>query len=224
MMSIVFEDLHFAYPGSDPIFRGVNCEIHPGEFLLLTGSNGSGKSTFLRLLNGLLKPSRGNITVEGMNTRETATARLAAVIAVTFQHPSDQIFASTVRGEVRYGPKNLGRSNADTLAAQALDLFGLAQYADMHPYDLPASHRRLLTIASAVAMGTPFLAFDEPSVHLSQPERLLFLRALEALRPEKRTYLIVTHDVRFFRPLCTGEIVFQDGRVHRRSGGNARPA
>ncbi|MBI4418495.1 MAG: ABC transporter ATP-binding protein, partial [Ignavibacteriales bacterium] len=175
------------------------------------GPNGAGKSTLLRLLNGLLKPSAGAVTVEGLDTRDVPTARLAAKIAVTFQHPADQIFSSTVLGEVRYGPRNLGRSDPDGNARRALELFDLDQYSSAHPYDLPPSLRRLLTIASAVAMGSPFLAFDEPSVHLTQPERMVFLRVLRQLGSEGRTFIIVSHDLEYFLPICTKVVVMEGG-------------
>lgn len=214
-MSIVLESVQFGYGGADPVLRGAHCEIGEGEFVLITGRNGAGKSTMLRLFNGLLRPVSGRVLVNGVDTRTTTTAALAAHIAVTFQHPSDQLFASTVFGEARYGPRNLGRPDPDADARHALELFGLAPFSALHPYDLHPAHRRLLTIASAAAMGSPFLAFDEPSVHLSQPERRIALRALKELKSENRTMIVVSHDERFFRPLSTSVLRVEDGVVRR---------
>lgn len=214
-MSIVFEAVHFGYNGSTPVLRGVDCEIGEGEFVLITGRNGAGKSTMLKLFNGLIRPESGRVLVNGLDTRTTTTARLAAQVAVTFQHPSDQIFSATVLGEVRYGPRNLGRPDPDSYARRALELFGLAPFLAMHPYDLHPAHRRLLTMASAAAMGSSFLAFDEPSVHLSQPERKIVLKAVEELRSDKRTMIVVSHDERFFGPLSTMILRVEDGVVRR---------
>ncbi len=212
-MSIVIENVQFGYSTEHPVLRDMNLSVDDGEFVLLAGQNGAGKSTLLKLLNGILKPGAGTITVNSLDTRNTPTAILASHIAVTFQNPADQIFASTVREEILFGPRILGRANPDTTTDKCLDLFGLRPHAAKHPYDLPPAHRKLLTIASAVASDAPILAFDEPTASLSQTEQSILLDAFGELRKVRKTLVVVSHDFDFFFPLATRLVVILDGTI-----------
>jgi energy-coupling factor transporter ATP-binding protein EcfA2 len=212
-MSIRLSNMSFRYSEEALTLDGLNLTIEQGDFVLMAGPNGAGKSTILKLLNGILKPGSGTITIDTLDTRVTPTAALASLIAVTFQNPVDQIFAATVRNEIMFGPKLLRRANPAKLTDKCIELFGLEQYASNHPYDLSPAHRKLLTVASAVATDTPILAFDEPTTSLSQPERLILLNALNELKREKRTLLIVSHDLDFFIPEATRLALLNDGRI-----------
>lgn len=212
-MSLIFHSARFSYPGGDPVLRDISLEIPPGDFLLVTGHNGAGKSTLLRLLNGMLKPIEGRVLVGGVDTRTTPVSELAKTVSVTFQHPGDQIFASTVFDEVRFGPNHLRRSDPDRDCRDALSLTGLESFSSMHPYDLSAADRKLLTIASAIATGAPFLAFDEPTVHLSQPEKAIFANALRELRETGRTLIIISHDLEFFLPMAKRLLLLRSGAI-----------
>jgi energy-coupling factor transporter ATP-binding protein EcfA2 len=212
-MSIRLSNMSFRYSEEALTLHGLNLTIEQGEFVLMAGPNGAGKSTVLKLLNGILKPGSGTITIDNLDTRVTPTAALASLIAVTFQNPADQIFAATVRNEILFGPKLLRRANPAKLTDKCIELFGLEQYASNHPYDLSPAHRKLLTVASAVATDTPILAFDEPTASLSQPERLILLNALNELKREKRTLLIVSHDLDFFIPEATRLVVLNGGEI-----------
>lgn len=212
-MSIAFDNVSFSYSSDQRVLRDVNLSIADGEFVLIVGQNGAGKSTLLKLLNGILKPSTGTVTVNSMNTNRTRTADLAAHVAVTFQNPADQIFATNVRDEIRFGPKTLRRANPERLTDDCIDLFEFGFCADKHPYDLSPAMRKLLTIASAVATATPILAFDEPTASLSQLERLIFLRVMAKLRSENHTLLIVSHDLDFFIHETTRLVVLNEGKI-----------
>lgn len=212
-MSILCHNVDFSYAKEVPVLRSVTFESHPGDILLLVGHNGAGKSTLLRLLNGILKPSAGSIIVNGRDTRAESISRMAAEVCITFQNPADQIFASTVMKEVQFAPKNLGRSDYRQKASDALELVGLRDSVQLHPYDLSLASRKLLTIASAIAADTPMLAFDEPTVHLSHPERLMLSNALAVLRSQRKTVLIVSHDLEYLLPLCTRVLVLDRGQV-----------
>jgi energy-coupling factor transport system ATP-binding protein len=212
-MSINVRNLTFGYSKEVTVLRDINLEIQQGEFVLLIGQNGAGKSTFLKLLNGILKPHSGSIHVNGLETTVTPTSKLAAHIAVTFQNPADQIFASTVRDEVLFGPKILGKPNPVNLTEQSLALFRMTDVASKHPYDLPPAQRKLLTIASAVASDASILAFDEPSASLSQTERLILLNGLGELRKANKTLMVVSHDLDVFVPLATRMIILSEGRI-----------
>lgn len=211
-MNIECNNVSFAYTGDNVVLKDLSFRVEAGEFFLIVGQNGAGKSTLLKLLNGILKPSVGAILVSGQDTRITSTATLAQHLAVTFQNPGDQIFASTVRDEVAFAPTNLKRTSIDSLVQQALELCNLHLMAAHHPYDLPPAEKKLLTVASAIAADTPFLAFDEPSAGLSQIERSLLERIITTLRKQGRAFLVVSHDLELFFPYATRVVVLNGGR------------
>ncbi len=212
-MMIHFDSVLFRYSHDIEVFRDLSVGIDAGEHILIVGRNGAGKSTFLKLLNGIVRPTSGEVTVGGLSTREHLTSRLAAEISVTFQNPAHQIFASTVLSEAEFAPQSLRRENPRERALESLRLFTLDNYTKSHPYDLSLAHRKLLSLASAVAADTPVLAFDEPSVNLSRPEQLVLLKALEALKRRGKTILIVSHDLELFLPVCTRVLILNQGKA-----------
>ncbi len=212
-MNIELQKVDFTYPGTtQPALTDLSFQIDSGEIVIIAGPNGAGKSTLLRLINGILKPTVGNVFIDGKNSQYTSTAELAAAVSVTFQNPADQIFAPTVRKEIAFGPQNLRRENIVTIVDSTLALFQMQAMAEQHPYDMLPAQRKLLTIASAVAMDTPILAFDEPSAGLSQRERTVLTHVISNLRSQKRTLLIVTHDLEYFLSLATKAIILTSGK------------
>jgi energy-coupling factor transport system ATP-binding protein len=212
-MNIEVRNVSFSYAGGRPVLCNLSFSVERGGFLLIIGQNGAGKSTLLKLLNGILKPTSGQVVVNGSDTATQPTSRLAKEICVTFQNPADQIFASTIRAEVEFGPKNLRRQNVSQLVDSALSLCGLDALSSHHPYDLPAAQRKLLTVASAIASGAPFLAFDEPSAGLSQIERSVFERLLSALKKEDRGLIVVSHDLALLLPYATTVLILARGEM-----------
>jgi energy-coupling factor transporter ATP-binding protein EcfA2 len=211
-MNIEFKNVSFHYQDDHEVLDRLSFVVEPGAFLLVIGQNGVGKSTLLKLMNGILKPTSGQAFIGELDTALHATSRLAAEICVTFQNPADQIFAPSVHQEVAFAPRNLKRPNVDELVSQALSLCSLDSVSSHHPYDLPAPQRRLLTIASAIASGAPFLAFDEPSAGLSQIERNVLERLLEKLKRDGRGFIVVSHDLALFLRYASHVLVLSEGR------------
>jgi energy-coupling factor transport system ATP-binding protein len=211
-MKIEFRNVSFRYQDNHEVLNDLSFVVESGAFLLVIGQNGVGKSTLLKLMNGILKPSSGHVIVGGHDTATTPTSRLAGEVCVTFQNPADQIFAPSVRREIMFAPHNLKRSNADELVSHALSLCSLDSVSSHHPYDLPAPQRRLLTIASAIASGSPFLAFDEPSAGLSQIERVILERLLSELKRDGRGFVVVSHDLGLFLQYASHVLVLSSGR------------
>ena len=211
-MNIEFNNVSFHYQEDHEVLDRLSFVVEPGAFLLVIGQNGVGKSTLLKLMNGILKPTLGQVIIGALDSAKHPTSRLAAEICVTFQNPADQIFAPSVQKEVAFAPRNLKRPNIDQLVSRALSLCSLDSVSSRHPYDLPAPQRRLLTIASAIASGAPFLAFDEPSAGLSQIERNVLERLLEALKRDQRGFIVVSHDLALFLRHASHVLVLSEGK------------
>jgi energy-coupling factor transport system ATP-binding protein len=212
-MNLTFDNVSFTYASDRPLLKSLSFEAGPSDVLLIVGQNGVGKSTLLKLSNGILKPTAGHVRVGGLDTTEQRISKLAREICVTFQNPADQIFAPTVEKEVSFAPRNLGRIDPAGLAMQAMALCGLDSVATQHPYDLPPAQRKLLTIASAVASGAPLLAFDEPSAGLSQLEHRGLERILASLKIERRGLIVVSHDLGYFLRHATKVLVLRQGET-----------
>ena len=215
MIAIDIQGVAYVYPGGVRALDGVDLTIGPGEAVAIIGQNGSGKSTLVRHLNGLLRPTEGTVRIDGREVAGQRVARLAATVGLVFQDPDRQIFAGRVRAEVAFGPRNLGLRGAelDRRVAEALEVVGLAAAADANPYDLGHSRRKLLAIASVLAMRTPIVVLDEPTT--GQDLRgVARVRAIVAsLAAEGRTVITISHDMRFVAETFRRVVVMRAGRI-----------
>jgi energy-coupling factor transport system ATP-binding protein len=198
-MNIAVTDLAFTYPGGVQALRGVNLHIAAGEAVAVLGQNGGGKTTLAKHLNGLLRPTGGQVLVGDWDTRSHTVARLAGRVGYVFQNPDDQLFERSVLAEVRFGPRNLGRSESEiaAAAAEALEQVGLAEAAASHPYDLHLSQRKLLALAAVLAMRTPVLVLDEPTTGQDGRGLARIGTIVDQLKATGRTVIAISHDVDF---------------------------
>ena len=212
---IELRGLVHVYPDGTRAVDGVDLRVGDGELLAIIGQNGSGKSTLVRHLNGLLRPTSGEVVIDGRPAAGQRVAALAARVGLVFQDPDRQIFAGRVRTEVAFGPHNLGLRGAalETAVEGALTAVGLAQQADRNPYDLGFSRRKLLALASILAMGTPTVVLDEPTTgqDLRGVERIQALVA--ELHATVRTVIAISHDMRFVAETFDRVVVMERGKL-----------
>ena len=215
MTRLDLEGVGFVYPDGTRALDSVDLTIGPGESVAIVGQNGSGKSTLVRHLNGLLRPTEGRVLHDGEDVAGVRTAALAARVGIVFQNPDRQIFAGKVRTEVAFGPKILGRSGTDVEAAtrDALAAVGLSDAADANPYDLGYSRRKLLAIASVLAMGTPVVVLDEPTTGQDARGVARVQQVLANLVADGRTVIAISHDMRFVAESFARIVVMGGGRV-----------
>jgi energy-coupling factor transport system ATP-binding protein len=211
---IVFEDVHYDYPTGVSAIRGVSLRLE-GGCICIVGQNGAGKTTLARLLNGLLKPTRGRVLVRGKDTREHRVAELAREVGLAFQNPDDQLFRSTVEEEVRFGPDNVGASpeEARRLIGSAIDLMELETVREKKPHDLGVPERKRVATASVIAMNTPVVVLDEPTGGQDAEGIDLLGQLVDTLVQQGKLVIVVTHDVRFAARHADRVIALHQGRV-----------
>lgn len=207
--------VHVYREGGVRALDGVDLNFAAGERVAVVGQNGSGKTTLVRHLNGLLRPTEGRVTVDGTDASSLTVAQLASRVGLVFQDPDRQIFAGSVRSEVEFGPRNLGRSGAELRAAvsAALDATGLGGEEGTNPYDLGQSRRKLLALASVLAMRTPVLVLDEPTTGQDARGVERVRRVVETVAAEGRTVIAISHDMRFVADVFERVIVMRAGQV-----------
>jgi len=209
------EDVAYAYGGEIPALNGLSLRVHAGELLAITGRNGSGKTTFARHLNGLLRPDSGQVRLHGENTAKQTVAALSRHVGYVFQNPDHQIFNDSVWEEIATGPRNLGFSAAmvKTRVEEAMAQFGLEALAGKPPSLLSFGWRKLVSIASVYAMGTEIFVLDEPGSGL---DRDLIGRVMQVVNEFVRqggSVLMITHDMRLIARHAGRCVVFDNGMV-----------
>jgi energy-coupling factor transport system ATP-binding protein len=212
---IRIEGLVHVYAGGTRALDGVGLTVADGERLAIVGQNGSGKSTLVRHLNGLLHATEGRVEVNGLDAATARVAQLAGIVGLVFQDPDSQIFASRVRAEVAFGPQNLGMRGTALSAAidGALDAVGLRGQADLNPYDLGFSRRKLLALASVLAMGTPIVVLDEPTTGQDARGIARIKQIVADLSAARRTVVAISHDMRFVAEAFERVVVMRAGRI-----------
>lgn len=216
MTAIRLDGVVHRYPGAaTPTLDGLDLAIAPGTAVALMGRNGSGKSTLLAHLVGILRPEAGRVLLHDRDAADLRVAELARIVGVAGQDPARQLVARRVADEVAFGPRMLGVRGDALVAAvdAALAATGLTDRAAANPWDLGPSERRLLALASVLAMRTPIVVLDEPTAGLDDRERARVGAVVAAVVREGRTLLVATHDVRFAAEHAERIVVLAGGRV-----------
>jgi len=204
-------DLRFAYEPGREVLRGVDFQLHRGESVAVFGRNGSGKTTFLLHLNGILR-GEGHLRVCDLPVTRANLPLIRRKIGFLFQDPEDQLFRPTVLEDVCFGPLRAGLSHAEAeqRARRALAAVGVEDGLDRAPYHLSSGEKQRVALAGILAVEPEVLILDEPTTHLDPPARRALLELLRGLPQAK---LIVTHDAPFARALCPRAVFFEQGRI-----------
>lgn len=201
---------------TEEILKGVDLTIKKGEFIALLGRNGSGKTTFSKQLNAILRPSEGTVTVDEMGTRDAdKTYEIRQRVGMVFQNPDNQMVAANVEEEVAFGPENLGMES-DTIVArvkQALEQVRMWKRRKTAPNHLSGGQKQRIAIAGILAMHPDYIVLDEPTVMLDPKGRKEVMEALQRLNQEQEmTVILITHDMEE-AALASRVILLADGQV-----------
>ena len=214
-VAIAAENLHFRYPASSYALADVSIEIPDGQFIALVGQNGSGKTTLAKQFNGLLRPERGRVAINGTDIADRETADLASTIGYCYQNPDHQIFAATVFEEIEFGPRNLGVPEEEVVrrTRRLLDLVRLRGESDRYPFSLGRGQRQKLAVASVLAMEPRIVIVDEPTTGLDWQGGEAMMAVMAELHRDGRTIVIITHDMNIVAEYAQRVVVMANGRI-----------
>lgn len=214
MQVIRVENLWFYYKPEIYVLENINISFGT-QSTAIVGQNGAGKTTFVKLLKGLLKPVKGDVWIKEFNTKNSSVAQLAKIIGLVFQNPSDQIFKSKVIDEVMFGPMNIFKDKHYSYqkSIEALKLVGLEKKIDQHPYDLTLSERKLLCIASVLAMEPEIIIFDEPTIAQDRYSIKRIAEIIKELVKKGKVVLTITHDMDFVYKNFERTVIFYKGKI-----------
>ena len=210
---IEFKHVSASYEAEVPILSDVSFTVEDGDFVAFVGTNGAGKSTTMRLCNGLLKPSSGEVLIDGVPTTELKTSQIARKIGFLFQNPDRQICCKTVREELMFGFEALGEAGpeAEARVDAVIDRFGFDP--DAEPYLLNRGTRQLLALASIVVLETPVIILDEPTTGLDYRECVQVMDIVRDLHARGTTVIMVCHDMEVVADFAERVVVMTRGKM-----------
>lgn len=214
-MNIEISKLFFSYFNEEQVLNGIDLNILKGERVAIIGRNGSGKSTLVRHLAGLLKPSGGGVKIGDWKTDECSPAMLSQRVGFIFQNPDEQLCKTTVLKEVEFGVslRGFSRTKCNDLVDRQMEFWGLKKYANVNPHDLSPSWRRRIIFASILAMDTPVVVLDEPTMGQDGRFKKQLIQLMAELKRQHKTVITISHDMDFVAELFERVLVLQKGKI-----------
>jgi energy-coupling factor transport system ATP-binding protein len=212
---IEVKDVYFTYPNGVEALKGVSLTIRNGDFIAIMGQNGAGKTTLVKHCNGLLKPTKGTIVVDGVDTREESVAKLSRKVGFVFQNPDNQLFCETVEDEVAFALRNFGfeKEVIQKRVEWALNLLGLTRYCQTSPFMLSGGERKRVALASVLAWNPDMVILDEPTIGQDYQQKEKLRQFIVQLNAQGKTVIIVTHDVEFVAECNPHVILMAEGKI-----------
>jgi energy-coupling factor transport system ATP-binding protein len=215
---IEVKELVFEYPDGTQALRNISLDVYAGQFIALIGQNGSGKTTFAKSLNGLLKPTSGTIKISELDTRERGTTKkIVTKVGYVFQNPDHQLFNNTIYKEIAYGPRNIGLSEGEVKerVEEAARVCGVEEdLFQEHPFFLTKGLRQRVAIASILAMRPRTIIVDEPTTGQDMRQSMEVMNFLRDLwEKEGHTVIIITHEMPIVAQYAQRTVVLGKGQV-----------
>ncbi len=209
------KNVYFTYPNDVEALKGVSLTIKNGEFVAIMGENGAGKTTLVKHFNGLLKPTTGTVHIDGVNTTKVSVATLARNVGFVFQNPDHQLFSETVEEEIAFALKNFGFKEKiiKRRVTWALNLLGLTKYRKTSPFMLSGGERKRVALASVLAWNPKILMLDEPTIGQDYRQKEKLLQFILQMKAQRKTVIIVTHDVEFVAECSPRILLMRKGRI-----------
>ena len=215
MAIIKTEDVYFRYPDGTNALEEINFSVQKGEFVGILGANGSGKTTLLRVLNGLLKPSQGNVYLEGENIKSIDRNRLFTKACTVFQNPDDQLFSPTVSQDIAFGPTNMGLSKeeVETRACDSLALVEMPEFGGKAIHNLSYGQKKRVCLAGVLAMRPEVIFLDEPTAALDPMGVSTIMHLLKKLNKDGVTMVMATHFVDLAPLFLDRVVILSKGKI-----------
>jgi len=212
---IEVKDVSFTYPTGVEALKGVSLNIRNGEFVAIMGQNGAGKTTLVKQFNGLLKPTKGQVLVDGVSTRDMSIAQLARKVGFVFQNPDHQLFSETVEEEIAFALRNFGfkENTLKRRVTWALNLLDLAEYRKTSPFMLSGGERKRVALASVLAWNPKVVILDEPTIGQDHRQKEILRQFIVQLNAQGKTVVIVTHDVEFVAECSPRVVLMAQGQI-----------
>jgi len=214
---IQVNNLIFTYPDGTKALEGINVSINIGEFIALIGQNGSGKTTLSKLLNGLYKPTSGEVIVDGVNSKSTPIVQMVKRVGYVFQNPDHQLFNNNCWDEIAYGPRNIELSEEEVKirVEEATQVVGLPKkYFEEHPFFLSKGLRQRVAIASILALRPQVIIVDEPTTGQDTRQSFEIMDFLKDLNENHgHTIIIITHDMPIVAQYAQRVILMSEGKI-----------
>ena len=212
---IEVEKLWHVYPGGPAALKNVSLRVNEGEFVAIMGRNASGKTTLVKHFNNLLKPTRGMVAVDGIDTRKATIAELARKVGFVFQNPNDHLFADTIEEEIAFTLKNLGFENGEIRqrVGEILERFKLQEYRKQYPRSLSGGEKQRAALASVLVIQPKILILDEPTRGMEYRLKRELMTFLNKYTSQGNTVILVTHDVETVAEHADRVILLSEGEI-----------
>jgi energy-coupling factor transporter ATP-binding protein EcfA2/energy-coupling factor transporter transmembrane protein EcfT len=216
-LALECRNLSFAYKrGGARVIDDLTLSVASGEVIAVCGPNGCGKSTFLKLVTGVLRPLSGEVRLLGIPSDQARRNEAFRFVGLLFQDPNDQVFCTHVREDIAYGPRNLGldRLTIDKVVTAAMALAEISHLGARSVHQLSFGEMKRIGLAGLIAMRQPLMLLDEPSAYLDPAATRQLLQIVKRLNAEYGyTFIVVTHDMELVAELATRVLIMQDGRI-----------
>lgn len=211
------KNLSFSYPGKK-VLRDISLNVERADFLGITGSTGSGKTTLAMCFNGLIPKSirgrfSGTVSVMGADTGKSKISELARKVGFVFQDPDWQLFSLTVKDEVSFGLENLGMKDIDCRVKESLKMVGLSGYDETEPHKLSQGQKQKLCIASVLAMEPEIIILDEPTSQLDYKSSMNIYGILKKLNESGKTVIVIEHNTDLLAEYANKALLIDDGKI-----------
>jgi len=209
------KDLYFTYPNGVEALKGISLTIQDGEFAAIMGQNGAGKTTLVKHFNGLLKPKKGQVLVDGVDVTRVSVASISRNVGFVFQNPDHQLFCESVEEEISFALRNFGFKEDVTKnrVTWALNLLGLTEYRKTSPFMLSGGERKRVALASVLAWDPKILILDEPTIGQDYQQKEKLRQFILQMKTQEETIIMVTHDVEFVAECNPRVLLMRDGKI-----------